>query len=142
MKRIKKIVVLLLVVSLVITSLSLAGCAHTKKGPITLNVYSQLANTNGEQVGWFAKIMLDKFNVKLNIINEAPGRYVTRMESGDLGDIIVFGNSSTNYLEAVKKGMLYDWNAEDLLTEYGPYIKENMGIALEKNMSMNPDGKL
>lgn len=141
-KPVKKIVVLLLALTLVISSLSMAGCARMKKGPITLNVYSQLANSNGEQVGWFAKIMLDKFNVKLNIINDAAGRYVTRMESGDLGDIIVFGNSSTNYIEAVNKGMLYDWNADDLLTDFGPYIKEEMGMALGKNMKMNSDGKL
>ena len=34
---------------------------------VTLNVYSQLANYEGEQIGWFAQIMKDKFNVKLNI---------------------------------------------------------------------------
>ena len=37
---------------------------------VTLNVYSQLANYEGEQIGWFAQIMKDKFNVKLNIIRD------------------------------------------------------------------------
>ena len=36
--------------------------------PVELTVYSQLANFSGEQVGWFAKLMLDKFNVKLMIL--------------------------------------------------------------------------
>lgn len=35
---------------------------------VTLDVFDQLANYSGEQIGWFGQIMLDKFNVKLNII--------------------------------------------------------------------------
>ena len=34
---------------------------------VTLDVFDQLANYSGEQIGWFGQIMLDKFNVKLNI---------------------------------------------------------------------------
>lgn len=30
---------------------------------VTLTVYSQLSNYEGEQIGWFADILLDKFNV-------------------------------------------------------------------------------
>lgn len=100
---------------------------------VTLDVYSQLANYSGEQIGWFAQIMLEKFNVKLNIINDADGVYETRMESGNLGDIVLWGNDGDEYLQAVEKDMLYDWNEDDLLSEYGSYIKENMAYALEKN---------
>ena len=50
------------------------------KDTVTLDVYDQLANYSGEQIGWFAKVMLDKFNVKLNIIPESDGTYDTRME--------------------------------------------------------------
>ena len=35
---------------------------------VTLNVFDQLANYSGEQIGWFGQVMLEKFNVKLNII--------------------------------------------------------------------------
>ncbi|MGN0432302.1 MAG: extracellular solute-binding protein [Lachnospiraceae bacterium] len=104
---------------------------------VTLDVYSQLANYSGEQIGWFAQIMLEKFNVKLNIIPDAEGVFATRMESGDLGDIICWGDDSNDYLQAVEKGMLYDWNEDDLLAEYGPYIQENMSYALEKNQELS-----
>lgn len=100
---------------------------------VTLDVYDQLANYSGEQIGWFGQIMLEKFNVKLNIINDPDGVYETRMESGNLGDIVIWGNDGDEYLQAVDKGLLYDWNEDDLLAEYGPYIKENMPYALEKN---------
>lgn len=104
---------------------------------VTLDVYDQLANYSGEQIGWFGQIMLEKFNVKLNIIPENDGVFETRMESGNLGDIVIWGNDGDEYLQAVEKGMLYDWNEDDLLDEYGPYIKENMGYALEKNANLS-----
>lgn len=104
---------------------------------VTLDVYDQLANYSGEQIGWFGQIMLEKFNVKLNIIPENDGVYETRMESGNLGDIVIWGNDGDEYLQAVEKGMLFDWNEDDLLADYGPYIKEHMGFALEKNTNLS-----
>ncbi|MDI9513154.1 MAG: hypothetical protein QM307_08510 [Bacillota bacterium] len=104
---------------------------------VTLTVYSQLANFSGEQVGWFAQIMKEKFNVVLNIINEGEGTFATRMESGDLGDIVVFGNDADEYLQAVEAGMLFDWEEDELLDEFGPYIKANMEKALEKNKNIS-----
>lgn len=168
MKKTKRIVALLLVMVLVFSSMVMAACGNKKdsketndnkanvtntetedkdeeksKGePITLTVYSQLANYSGEQIGWFGKIMLDKFNVKINIVNDLDGVFTTRMESGFLGDIVIFGSDTDEYLQAIDKGMLFDWNEDNLLDEYGPYIKENMGKALEKNASISPDGKI
>ncbi len=110
------------------------------KETVTLQVYDQLANYSGEQIGWFAKVLLDKFNVKLNIIPESGGVYETRMESGNLGDIVVWGNDSDNYLNAVNKGMLFNWDDEDLLSDYGPYIKKHFAHALEKNRTISKTG--
>lgn len=143
MERMKKVLTLLLVLTIAFSTLSLSGCSIKKKDePITLTIYSQLANTSGDQTGWFAKLLLDRFNVKLSIVNDADGVFVTRMESGTLGDIVIFGSDSSDYLEAIDKGMLFDWNEDDLLTEYGSYIKENMMKALEKNASLSSDGMI
>ena len=103
-------------------------------------MFSQLANYNGEQVGWFAKEMLDRFNVKLNIIPESDGTFDTRMESGNLGDIVVFGSAGKEYKSAVEAGALLDWNEDDILTEYDPYIVKHMQAALDKNKQINSDG--
>ena len=73
---------------------------------VTLDVFDQLANYSGEQIGWFGQIMLEKFNVKLNIIPDPDGVYETRMESGNLGDIVIWGNDSDEYMQAVEKGMI------------------------------------
>lgn len=104
---------------------------------ITLDVYDQLANYSGEQIGWFGQVMLEKFNVKLNIINDPDGVYETRMEAGNLGDIVIWGNDSDEYQQAVSKGMLFDWNEDDILADYGSYIQENMPYALEKNANLS-----
>ena len=104
---------------------------------VTLNVFDQLANYSGEQIGWFGQVMLEKFNVKLNIIPDSDGTYETRMESGDLGDLVIWGNDGDEYLQAVDKGMLFDWNEDDILADYGPYIAEHMQPALEKNTQIS-----
>ena len=44
------------------------GKSVKPKETVTLDVYSQLANYSGLQTGWFADLMLEKFNVKINII--------------------------------------------------------------------------
>jgi multiple sugar transport system substrate-binding protein/putative aldouronate transport system substrate-binding protein len=113
------------------------------KETVTLQVFSQLANYSGIQAGWFADEMLKRFNVKLNIINQPAGAGVlqTRMESGDLGDIVVWGNDQEDYKDAIKAGLLFDWDEDKLIDEYGPYIKEHMPFALEKNRLIS-GGKL
>ena len=107
------------------------------KETVTLDVFDQLANYSGEQIGWFAQIMLEKFNVKLNIIPDASGVYATRMVSGNLGDIVIWGNDSDDYLQAVEKGMLFDWEEDDILSDYGPYIQNTFVSALEKNRNLS-----
>lgn len=106
--------------------------------PVTLTIFSELANYSGEQVGWIAQMMKEKFNVVLNIVScpAGSGVYETRMESGFLGDIICWGSDGENYTRAIQAGLLYDWNYDDLLSDYGPYIKANMGAALEKNANI------
>lgn len=103
---------------------------------ITLNVFSQLANYNGIQAGWFGEVMKREFNVELNIIPNTEGMFDTRMESGNLGDIVIMGTGG-DYNRAVNEGMLYDWNDDNLLDNYGGYIKEHMPHALENNANLN-----
>lgn len=112
------------------------------KETVTLQVYDQLANFSGEQVGWFGKILLDNFNVKINIIPESGNTYTTRMESKNLGDIVIWGDDSDDYVAAAEGGLLFDWEDEDLLSNYGPYIEEHMHQALEKNRGITNTGKV
>ena len=109
--------------------------------PITLNVYSQLANYQGiaPDTTWGATVLLDKFNVRLNIIPDSDGTYETRMASGNLGDIVVWGANGADYKNAVDKEMLLDWEEDDLCEIYAPYIWENYKAALESNRQISGD---
>lgn len=104
--------------------------------PVNLTVFSQLANYSGEQTGWIADILMEKFGVTLTIIPDVNGTLQTRMEAGDLGDIVVFGSDGDAYTNAVQAGLLFDWNEDDVLADYGPYINEHMKNALEKNANI------
>ena len=45
---------------------------------MTVEVFDQLANYQGEQKGWFAKVIKDKFNIKLNIVARTSQAAATR----------------------------------------------------------------
>lgn len=104
---------------------------------IELTVFSQLANYSGKLTGWFAEVMKREFNVEMTIIPSLDGAFDTRMEAGDLGDIVIFGSNGSDYQRAATEGMLFDLNEDDILSDYGPYVKEHMPYALANNMSFN-----
>ena len=104
------------------------------KETVTLDVYSQLSGYQGQQQGWFAQILLDKFNVKLNFTYDGSEDFYDRQaKNGSLGDIIIWGTDSDQYHSAIENGFLLDWEQSGLLDEYGSYMQEHMGKALEKN---------
>lgn len=145
MRAIKRVVTAALSVAMVASSL--VGCGHkttssSKKEEVTIQCYSQLANYQGEQVGWFGQILKDKFNVKMNITMESGNILSTLMEKGDLGDLVVWGSAGDEYLACAEKGLLLDWEANGMLDEHGAYIKEHMGAALEYNRQISGTGKV
>lgn len=80
---------------------------------ITVDVFDGLANYQGIQSGWFAKIVKDKFNMELNIIapNVAGGGdtlFQTRSTAGDLGDLIIYGADDGKLQNMVTAGLVLD----------------------------------
>jgi putative aldouronate transport system substrate-binding protein len=128
----RKIVAITLIT--VMAAMFAVSCKNGKNRNLyKIDVYTQLANYDGMQVGWFGKIVKDQFNLELNIISPSDGIYATRMASGNLGDLIAFGNDGSEFTDAIEAGMLLDWYKGDLLTKYGPDIKANLSMALKKN---------
>ncbi|HKM00155.1 MAG TPA: sugar ABC transporter substrate-binding protein [Mobilitalea sp.] len=83
--------------------------AASELKPMVLEVYSQPANFQGEQVGWTAKILKDKFNITLSIIapQVAGGDiFAARSASGFLGDLVILDNADIQ--ACVKSGLIYD----------------------------------
>ncbi len=108
--------------------------------PIQLNVYSQLANYAGIQTGWSAALLKDLFNVTINIIPDSDGTFETRMASGNLGDMVVWGANGADYKNAIEKGMLFNWEEYGFLDMYAPYVAANYTDALESNREISGTG--
>ena len=138
----KLLSVILCLMMLLPAASSLAEEPAPEDGVIRLDVYSQLANFSGIQQGWGATLLKDKFGVEINIIPEQDGTYATRMEAGNLGDIVVWGSNGDDYKNAVAKGMLLDWEQFDMGKKYAPYIMEHYTDALESNRKISGDDKI
>lgn len=99
---------------------------------ITVDVFDQLANMQGVQSGWFAKVVKDKFNMELNIIapNVAGGGdtlFQTRSTAGNLGDLIITGTENGKLKNLVTAGLVTDMT--DLLKDKD--IMKNYSQAME-----------
>ena len=103
----------------------------------TLNVYDSLSSYYGVQKGWMAQYLKDKFNVKLNIITGMELSNKEKKNEIKNADIIIFRDIDNEYKDAVKDGILYDWNQNELLAEHGEYIQEHMEDALKANQACN-----
>lgn len=106
-----------LVLSAALTLSGCGGAANTSNvddgSLMTVTVYDSLANYQGMQKGWFAKIIKDKFNIQLNILapNVAGGgstMFDTRAAAGNLGDIIIAGYGSGIGAKLVKANLISD----------------------------------
>ncbi len=113
----------------------------TELEPMVLEVYSQPANFQGEQVGWTAKILKDKFNITLNIIapQVAGGDiFAARSASGFLGDLVVLDNADIQ--ACVKSGLIYDvtegmkklTSFEEYKTQLDAYNSSLEGVGADK----------
>ncbi|SEU20504.1 extracellular solute-binding protein [Paenibacillus sp. NFR01] len=118
------------------------GIDHSK--PLTITVFDNAANYQGEQTGWYGKLIKDKFNITLNILApQVAGDqlYKTRSASGDLGDLLVIDNSQLE--ELIPAGLIMDITDKVKNTEYlSKFVDQHFkpfNAAFEK---VNPEGKI
>ena len=118
----KKLVSLVLALMMLLSALPMA-IAEEYREPITLTVFSQLANYAGEQPGWFAKEIKDRFNVTLKIIstNVDSNSFTSGIASQELGDIICWGDLGQDFFEALDAELIYDLDEVDMT----PYVNLN-----------------
>ena len=142
----KKKAISILLCAAMVSSMALAGCGGKEKQQasggknsdgtyeefITVDVFDSLANYQGMQSGWFAKVVKDKFNMELNIIapNVAGGGdtlFQTRSAAGNLGDLVISGTANGRFADMVKAGLLLDMT--DLLKDKD--VLKNYEAAIE-----------
>ncbi|MGN0298877.1 MAG: ABC transporter substrate-binding protein [Lachnospiraceae bacterium] len=147
-KQIGKMLSVVFILSLLVGCANEAGNSQSKEGAskykefITVDVFDVLANSQGIQSGWFAKVVKDKFNMELNIIapNVSGGGdtlYESRFAAGNLGDLIISGTESGRLDRMVRAGLLLD------MTDY--IVKSNLwdeysDLILTANQDLNQEG--
>ena len=105
---------------------------------LTIDVFDSQANFQGEQTGWFAKLIKDKFNIKLNIIapNVAGGGdtlYQTRSANGNLGDLIITNLDSSRLKDMVTAGLVLNIITHIKDKSCGHHIFQTTGIQICDN---------
>lgn len=147
MKR--KVIGMILVIA--VSTQLFSGCSRlfSKNGEaecpyedfIVVDVFDALANMQGIQSGWFAKIVKDKFNMELNII--APNAtgcsdtlFDIRTASGTVGDIIICGTEDGDLQKLVDEGLILDMS--DMLA--GKPIMQYQGAIESLNEKLTQDG--
>ena len=118
MKRLSgKLVALLLLITLLACGCGAFSEFEEEKCPyeefLVVDVFDGLANYQGIQSGWFAKLVKDKFNMELNIIapNVAGGGdtlFEIRCAAGNLGDIVIFSGERQELQNMVTSGLIMD----------------------------------
>ncbi len=139
------------VLSLMLASvLMMSGCTAGRKEKenecpyeefIVVDVFDDLANFQGIQSGWFAKVVKDKFNMELNIIapNVAGGGntlYEIRSAAGNLGDLLIGSSDNGKLEELVRAGLIIDM--KDYLKD--KQIMRYETAIRELNNRVSPDG--
>ena len=128
----KKILAIVLSLMLLLSMAAIPAAAEDYREPITLTMFSQLANYGGEQGGWFAKELKDRFNVTLKYVssNVDPNALTAGISAGELGDIVCIGDLGEDFSTMLKADLLLDWSELDL-TPY-PNITAYLPKAMKK----------
>ncbi|UUZ93534.1 hypothetical protein LJK87_01830 [Paenibacillus sp. P25] len=126
------------------TDTPVAGTAIDHSKPLTITVFDNAANYQGEQTGWYGKLLKDKFNLTLNILSpQVAGDqlYKTRSAAGDLGDLLIIDNSQLE--ELIPAGLVMDITDKVKNTKYLSKYMDNhfkpFNAAFDK---VNPNGKI
>ena len=140
----KKLVSLVLALMMMLSALPMA-IAEEYREPITLTVFSQVANFAGDQTGWFAKELKDRFNVSLKFVssNVDPNAFTSGVTAGELGDIICWGDMGEQFNTAVRAELVMDLDEVDLTpyTNLNKYFTEAMAkVRAYCNDNLGMDG--
>ncbi|OPH58066.1 hypothetical protein BC351_24270 [Paenibacillus ferrarius] len=124
------------------TSKASTALDHSK--PLTITVFDNAANYQGEQKGWYGKLIKDKFNITLNILApQVAGDqlYKTRSAAGNLGDLLIVNNNQLE--ELIPAGLIMDLTGKlkntQNLSKYMDNHFKPFNAAFQK---VNPDGKI
>ncbi|MDQ0886330.1 putative aldouronate transport system substrate-binding protein [Paenibacillus sp. V4I9] len=125
-------------------AISKASTAIDHSKPLTITVFDNAANYQGEQKGWYGKLIKDKFNITLNILApQVAGDqlYKTRSAAGNLGDLLIVNNSQLE--ELIPAGLIMDLTDKIKNTQnLSKYVDNHFKPFNAAFQKVNPDGKI
>lgn len=107
------------------------------KEPLTLKVYSQFINkdffSNSETFilpdSNFAKLLKTNFNVQFE--------FVSSVEDATQADIFILDSSTDFYKTNIENQAFLNWETDDLLETWAPYLEKYFKTPLQKNRFQN-----
>ena len=107
------------------------------KEPLTLKVYSQFINkdffSNSETFilpdSNFAKLLKNNFNVQFE--------FVSSVEDATQADIFILDSSTDFYKTNIENQAFLNWETDDLLKTWAPYLEKYFKAPLQKNRFQN-----
>ena len=107
------------------------------KKPLTLKVYSQFINkdffSNSETFilpdSNFAKLLKTNFNVQFE--------FVSSVEDATQADIFILDSSTDFYKINIENQVFLNWETDDLLETWAPYLEKYFKTPLQKNRFQN-----
>lgn len=107
------------------------------KETLTLKVYSQFINkdffSNSEnyilQDSNFAKLLKNNFNVQF--------KFVSSVEDATQADIFILDSSTDFYKTNIENQAFLNWETDDLLKTWAPYLEKYFKAPLQKNRFQN-----
>ncbi len=115
-----------------------AGSNKQYPDEITYNDYEANQNVQGMQTGWFAKIIKEKFNIKLNTIApnvSGQATFQTRSAAGNLGDIVTINKGDLQ--NVVNAGLLMDMTP--MMKDHGSTLSKYTTAINSVKTSLNTD---
>ena len=111
------------------------------KEPLTLKVYSQFINkdffSNSETFilpdSNFAKLLKTNFNVQFE--------FVSSVEDATQADIFILDSSTDFYKTNIENQAFLNWETDDLLKTWAPYLEKYFKAPLQKNRFQNSTQK-
>ena len=139
MQQVKnRIIGLFLILVLGMGTMTGCGNRNAKNEDIVLTVFAMPSGYIGEQVGWFADVIYEKFHVRLEFINAYDANLMVSMETNTIADIIIF-NQTSYYINAAVSNLLLDWNEMNIYDEYGTYIQEYLSQSVDRVAGLTED---
>lgn len=102
----------------------------------TIKIYNQLFSDNElieKSINYanFSSVIKDTFNVNIELVNS--------ITKENLPDILILNTKDEQYKNLISDNLLLNWQKDDLLNQWAPYLASNLKAPLQKNRFLSQE---